>query len=204
MNITAPSLSAILVLASLIATSADAQTSLSDAFSACEASVVEGSDGPLRAIGKLIDENENGSRIRLDTPKGTLVAMFLPPTRPISACLLWGRNPELAVEFQDLWQDWVEWEEAAGASEVWFNSALEISGSIDLTDNSRAGYVVARCDTLENGLVLSSQPVVTNAMRQVLPEPDIKLEPTIIYQFSAMTALPGRCSAAVEAHKVQN
>jgi hypothetical protein len=204
MNITATSQSAIQILASLIATSVDAQTPLPDAFSACEASVVEGSDGPRRAIGKLIDEDENGSRIRLDTPKGTVVAMFLPPTRPISACLLWGRHPELAVEFQELWQDWVEGEEAADASDVWFNSALENSSNIDLTDNNHAGYVVARCNTLDSGLVLSSQPVVANSMRQVLPEPDIKLKPTMIYQFSAITALPGRCPVAVEAHKVQN
>lgn len=181
-----------------------AQTPLLDVFSACEASVMGGSDSPLQKIGTLIDENERRSRIRVDTPYGTVLAMFLPPTRQVSACLLWGRQPDFAVEFQDYWLDWVEWEEAAIASEIWFNNALETPGSVDLTDHSQPGYVVARCGVLENGLVLASQPAVANAMRQILPEPSHEREPVIHYQFSATTALPGRCSTAVKAKKAQN
>jgi hypothetical protein len=181
-----------------------AQTPLLDVFSACEASVMDGSDNPLQEIGTFIDETERGSRIRVDTPDGTVLAMFLPPTRQVSACLLWGRQLDLAVEFQDHWLDWVEWEEAATASEIWFENALETPGSVDLTDHSQSGYVVARCNSLENGLVLSSQPIISNAMRQILPDPSHEREPVIHYQFSVVTALPGRCSSAVETHKAQS
>lgn len=198
-KIPAATLTAMVFVPFLIATPLDAQTPLLDAFAACEASVMEGSDDPLRTIGTLIDENERSSRIRVDTPEGTVLAMFLPPNQQVSACLLWGQQPELAVEFQELWQDWVEWDEALIASEAWFNNALRIPGSVDLTDHTQPGHVVARCNSLENGLVLSSQPAVANAMRQVLPEPETKLEPVIHYQFSAIAALPGHCSAAVEA-----
>ena len=101
-------------------------------------------------------------------------------------------------------QDWVEWEEAADASQDWFKKALITSGSVDLTDPTQPGYVVARCGELEHGLVLSSQPVVANAVRQVLPKQEAPLEPVMNYQFSVVAALPGRCWAAVEAHKAKS
>ena len=185
----------------LVATPLAAQTPLSDVFAACEASVVEASDHHLREIGTLIDESDNGSRIRVDTPVGTVLAMFIPPTRIVSACLLWGRQPELEIEFQEQWQDWVEWEEAVVASETWFKDAMETPGSFDLTNHTQPGYVVARCGELEHGLVLSSQPAVANSVRQILPEPEAVRKPIIHYQFSAMAALPGQCSAAVQAQK---
>ena len=181
-----------------------AQTPLLDVFSACEASVMDGSDNRLLEIGTLIDEDERRSRIRVDTPEGTILAMFIPPTRVVSACLLWGRQPDLAVGFQEQWLDWVEWEEAAKISEIWFNSALEVTGSVDLTDHSQRGYVVARCDVLENGLVLANQPVVTSTKRRIWPNPSIERDPVIHYQFSAVAAVPGRCSSAVETHKTRN
>lgn len=127
--------------------------------------------------------------------------MFIPPTRIVSACLLWGRQPELEIEFQEQWQDWVEWEEAVVASETWFRDAMEIPGSFYLTDHTQPGYVVARCSELEHGLVLSNQPAVANSVRQILPEQEAVRKPIIHYQFSAMAALPGRCSAAVRAQK---
>ncbi|MCP9483936.1 hypothetical protein NNA36_18390 [Shimia sp. CNT1-13L.2] len=181
-----------------------AQTPLSTVFSACEASVVEGSDHRLREIGTLIDENTKGSKIHVDTPMGAVLAVFLSPSRTVSACLLWGRHTELEVEYQKQWQDWVEWEEAADVSEAWFKKAMITSGSVDLTDPTQPGFVVARCSELEHGLVLSSQPVVANAVRQVLPKQEAPLEPVVHYQFSAIAALPGRCWAAVEAHKAKS
>lgn len=188
----------------LVATPLAAQTPLLDAFTACEASVVEGSDYHLREIGTLIDESDRVSRIRVDTPLGTVLAMFLPPSRTVSACILWGRQPELAIEFQEKWLDWVEWEEAVVASEAWFNKAMQAPGSVDLTDHSSPGYVVARCDELEHGLVLSSQPAVANTMRQILPKLEAAREPVVHYQFIAQAAPPGRCSAAVEAKNDKN
>ncbi len=182
-----------------VATPLAAQTPLLDALAACEASVVEGSDYRLRKIGTLIDESDRGSRIRIDTPLGTLLAMYLPPSGTVSACVLWGRQPELEIEFQEKWQDWVEWEEAVAASDAWFNEAMEAPGSFDLTDHSLPGYVVARCEELEHGLVLSSQPAVANTIRQILPKQESTRAPVVHYQFSAQAALPGRCSAAVQA-----
>lgn len=175
----------------------EAQTTLLGAFKACENSVIDGSDAALRSIGKLIDEDERGSRIRLDTPHGTVVAMFIPPSRQVRACVLWGRDPQLAAEFATQWQDWVEWPEARNASQQWFRSAMGVRGSVDLTDNRQPGYVVARCDVLEHGLILASQPALANAWQQILPEPQTTQKPTIIFQFSAIGALPGRCKAAV-------
>lgn len=185
----------------LVAAPLAAQAPLSDVFAACEASVLEGSDHRLREIGSLIDESDRGSRIRVDTPVGTVLAMYVPPSRKVSACLLWGRKPELEIEFQEQWQDWVEWEEAVDASEIWFNDAIEIPDSFDLTDHTQPGYVVARCGELEHGLVLSSQPAVANSVRKILPEPETEQNLTIHYQFSAIAALPGRCSAAAQAQK---
>lgn len=185
----------------LVATPLAAQTPLSDVFAACEASVLEGSDHRLREIGILIDESDRGSRIRVDTPVGTVLAMFVPPSRIVSACLLWGRQPELEIEFQEQWQDWVEWEEAVEVSEIWFNDAIETPGSFDLTDQTHPGYVVARCGELEHGLVLSNQPAVANSVRQIPPKTETGQNPTIHYQFSAIAALPERCSAAVQAQK---
>lgn len=182
-----------------VATPLAAQTSLSVVFAACEASVLEGSDHRLREIGMLIDESDSGSRVRVDTPVGTVLAMFIPPTRIVSACLLWGRQPELEIEFQEQWQDWVEWEEAVVASEIWFKDAMEIPGSFDLTDHTQPGYVVARCGELAHGLVLSNQPADANSVRQILPEPEAERKPVIHYQFSAIAALPGRCAAAIQA-----
>ena len=190
-----------LALPVLVSTPLAAETSLSDVFASCQASVVEGSDHHLREIGTLIDESDKRSRIRVETPVGTVLAMFIPPTQIVSACLLWGRQPELEIEFQEQWQDWVEWEEAVVASETWFKDTMEIPGSFDLTDHTRPGYVVARCGELEHGLILSNQPVVANLWRQILPEPEPVRKPFIHYQFSAMAALPGRCSAAVQAQK---
>ena len=195
---------ALLLPTVLGATSLAAQTPLLEVFAACEESVVEGSDRRLREVGTLIDKSEKGSRIRVDTPKGTVLAMFLPPTRMVSACLLWGRHPKLAAEFQEHWVDWVEWEEAADASGVWLSNAMEIPGSVDLSDHSRPGYVVARCNVLEHGLVLASQPAVANVMRQVLPKLEPEREPVIHYQFSVTSALPGRCLAGVKAQKEKN
>lgn len=188
----------------VFATPLVAQTPLLDAFAACEASVVEGSDFRLREIGTLIDESDRVSRIRIDTPAGTVLAMYLPPTRIVSACLLWGREPELEIEFQELWQDWVEWEEAGVTSEAWFKEAVEIPGSYDLTDYTQPGYVVARCGELEHGLVLTSQPMIANTARIVLPKRGPEREPAVYYQFSAVAALPGRCLAAVEDRKSSN
>ena len=191
---------AVLVVAAPLA----AQTPLPDVFAACEASVVEGSDSRLREVGTLIDESDHRTRIRVDTPVGTVLAMYLPPTQIMSACLLWGRHPELEIEFQEQWQDWVEWEEAVVASEAWFKDAVEIPGSYDLTDHTQPGYVVARCKELEHGLVLTSQPMFANTVRMVLPKLGPNKGPVIHYQFSAVAALPGRCSAAVEVHKANN
>lgn len=185
----------------LFATPLAAQTPLSDIFAACEASVIDASDHRLRKIGTLIDENDRGSRTRVVTSAGTVLAMFIPPTQVVSACVLWGRHPELAIEFQKQWQNWVEWEEAAIASEAWFMNALETPGSVDLTDHTQPGYVVGRCNELEHGLLLSSQPAVANAIRQILPKLETERETVIYYQFSVVAALPGRCSAAVEAQK---
>ena len=205
MHLTSTVTTYLVVMAILLpAPAATAQTSLLSAFAACEASVIDGSDHHLRKIGALIDEDERGSRVRLDTPEGTVVAMYIPPARAVSACLLWGRHPELATEFQELWQDWVEWEEAAVASETWFQSALEAPGSVDLTDHALPGYVVVRCNALEHGMVLSSQPMVANTVRKVLPELDAEREPVVHYQFSAVAGLPGRCSAAVDALRDRN
>lgn len=200
----APAKAASLLVSFLFATQVQAQTPLLEVFAACEASVMQGDDDPLRRIGPIIDENKNRTRVRVDTPKGTLIAMFLPPTGPVSACILWGRHPELAEGFQEHWQDWVEWEEAAQASGNWFNSAMQTQGSVDLTDHSQPGYVVARCDHLENGVVLTSQPEITNIMRQILPELEPKKTPVIFYKFSAIAALPNRCAAAVKVHKFRN
>lgn len=192
---------ALLAFPALLSAPLAAETPLLDVFAACEASVVEGSDYRLREVGTLIDESERGSRLRVDTPAGTVLAMYIPPTRIVSACILWGRQPELEIEFQEQWQDWVEWEEAVIASEAWFKHAMATTGSYDLTDHSLPGYVVARCEELEHGLVLSSQPAVAGLVRQILPELEAKPDPVIHYQFSAQAALPGRCSAAIEAHE---
>ncbi len=181
-----------------------AQTPLQDVLAACEASVVEGSDSRLREVGTLIDKNDRRSRIRVDTPVGTVMALYVPPTGITTACLFWGRQPELEIEFQEQWLDWVEWEEAVVASEAWFSDAMENPGSYDLTDYTQPGYVVARCSELEHGLVLTSQPMVANVGRMLLPKLEPKREQVVHYQFSAVAALPGRCSAAVEAHKAQN
>ena len=181
-----------------------AETPLQDVFDACQASVIDGSESRLRDVGTLIDEDDRVSRIRVDTPVGTVMAMYVRPTGTVTACLLWGRHPELEIEFQDQWQDWVEWEEAATASEAWFSGALENPGSYDLTDATQPGFVVARCSEMEHGLVLASQPMIANVLRQVLPKLEPKREPIVHYQFSAVSALPGLCSAAVESHKAQN
>ena len=193
------------VLATFFATGTPliAGSTLLDAFAACEASVVEGSIDPLRKVGSFIDENEHRSRLRVDTPSGNLLAMFIPPSNVVTACILWGREPELAAEFHGLWQDWVEWEEVEVAAAYWFSSALEISGSTDLTDHTQPGYVIARCDNLDHGVVLSIQPAVANVVRQVLPQLENKSETSVHFQFSAIAALPGRCAAAIRAHDVQ-
>lgn len=188
-----------LIVPLLSTTAASSQTSLLDSYAACEASVMRGSDDPLRTIGSLIDEEKRGSRIQIDTPEGSLMAMFIPPSRGITACIFWGQDPELAKEFEGRWTDWVEWEEASSASKKWFKNAMKITGSVDLTDHAKPGYVIARCDSLEHGVVLSSQPAVANALRQVLPKPTTKIDPMLFYQFSVVTALPGRCAPAVNA-----
>ncbi|MBO9464354.1 hypothetical protein J7443_03855 [Tropicibacter sp. R15_0] len=146
-----------LLLPLLFATATNAQTTLLDAYSACETSVLSGADAALREIGLLLDEDERGSRLQIETPKGSLLAMFIPPNRGITACIFWGREPKLAIEFQDRWTDWVEWEEASSASDKWFENAMVVSGSVDLTDPSKPGHVVARCNSLKHCVVLSSQ-----------------------------------------------
>lgn len=197
-------LEALLMLAAALffaASGLRAETSLQEAFFACEASVEQGSDAPLRSVGSAIDEDNGTLRFRVETPEGTLVAMYLPPHRVVPACILWGGHPELEAEFDGLWQDWVEWEEAGPASQVWFEKSLNTSGSADLTDHSQPGFVVARCSSLENGIILTSQPSRANVARQILPTLEPEQEPSIFFQFSAMGALPGRCSAAVDRYQ---
>ncbi|MGH1415471.1 MAG: hypothetical protein ACRBB0_18430 [Pelagimonas sp.] len=179
---------------------ADAQTPLLEVYAACEASVMNKSDEPLGSIGALIDKDNSGSRRQIDTPVGAMMAMFISSRQGITACVLWGRHPELEVEFRDRWTDWVEWDEAISASESWFNSAMQAPDSVDLTEHAKPGHVVARCKSLEHGVVLSSQPAIGNVVRQVLPESKPKHQPVQFYQFSVITALPGRCAAAVNAH----
>lgn len=193
-----------LALPAFLAAPLAAQTPLLEVFAACEASVLEDSDYRLREVGSLIDESNLGSRIRVDTPLGTVLAMHIPSERNVSACLLWGREPNLEIEFQEQWQDWVEWEEAVVASEAWFKDAVKSPGNNDLTDHTQPGYVVARCSALEHGVVLASQPMVANTARMVLPKFEPIKERVVHYQFSVVSALPGRCSAAVEAHKANN
>ncbi len=178
-----------------------AEVSLHEAFSACEASVVQRSDAPLRSIGSVLDEDERRLRLRVETSEGSLMAMYLPLQRIVSSCILWGRHPDLQTEFTDIWQDWVEWEEASAASENWFEAAMNVPGSVDLTDHSQPGFVVARCNSLENGVVLASQPSLANVWRQVLPNLEPKQEPVAFFQFSVTEALPNRCRAAVEAQQ---
>ena len=130
------------------------------------------------------------------------MAMYLPPHGPVSACLLWGREPNLEVEFQSQWKDWVEWEEAIAASQIWFDNAMDIAGSVDLTNHALPGFVVAHCESGENGVVMTSEPKVTNVIPQILPptnEP--ALEPVVFFQFSACEANPERCNAALEAQQ---
>ena len=80
-----------LLVSLLFATATNAQTTLLDAYSACEASVVSGSDAALREIGLLLDETERGSRLQIETPKGSLVAMFIPPTEESQPAFFGGR-----------------------------------------------------------------------------------------------------------------
>ncbi len=178
-----------------------AEVSLHEALSACEASVVQRSDVSLRSIGSVLDEDERGLRLRVETSEGSLMAMYLPPQRIVSSCILWGRHPELESEFAEIWQDWVEWEEVSAASEIWLETAMNVPGSVDLTNHSQPGFVVARYNSLENGVILASQPSLANVWRQVLPNLEPKQEPIVFFQFSVTEALPNRCHAAVEAQQ---
>ncbi|WP_170573711.1 hypothetical protein [Ruegeria atlantica] len=180
---------------------ANADVSLNDAFAACEASVVQNTNAPLLGLGVVIDQNERQQRIRFDTDAGTLVAdIFPPPFDNVLGCILWGRHPQLEAEYANVWQDWVEWDEAEEAARDWHEESLAVAGSADLTDSQQPGFVVARCTEREHGIVLANQPVVTGAFRQALPTLDTPSSPGIFFQFSAMRALPGRCQAAVDAH----
>lgn len=176
-----------------------AETSLQEAFAACEATVAQQSDVPLQAIGSVIDEDERGARFRVDTPEGTVVAMHIPPHRMVSACILWGAHPDLEKDFAALWQDWVEWDEVEKASQIWFEKALRKSGSVDLTDYSKPGHVIARCGPSENEIVLASQPMLANTVRQIFPDLEPIKERATFFRFSVIEALKGRCSAAVRA-----
>lgn len=179
---------------------ADADVSLSDAFAACEASVVQNTNAPLLNLGTVIDQNERQQRIRLNTDNGILIAsVFPPPFDNVLGCILWGRNPVLEAEYANVWQDWVEWNEVEEAAQVWYDKSLAISGSVDLTNTQQPGFVIARCAVRENGIVLANQPSVAGAVRQVLPKRDPPSNPRMFFQFSVMRALPGRCQAAVDA-----
>lgn len=197
-------LSAGLSALSLVPSKTSAEVSLSEAFAACEASVVQSTNGPLLRLGEAIDQNERQQRIRLDTDAGTLVAtIFPPPFNNVLGCILWGGHPDFEAEFANEWQDWVEWEEAEGAARSWHQDRLAVSGSVDLTDTQQPGFVVARCAALENGIVLANQPAVTGVMRQILPDLDPPPSPNVFFQFSVMRALPGRCQAGVDARSDQ-
>ncbi|GIT93284.1 hypothetical protein JANAI61_37420 [Jannaschia sp. AI_61] len=196
--------SAGLAALTLLSSEAYADVSLSEVFHACEASVVQSTNAPLLSLGDVIDQNERQQRIRLDTEVGTLVAtIFPPPFDNVLGCILWGGHPDFEAEFANEWQDWVEWEEAERAARSWHQDRLAVSGSVDLTDNQQPGFVVARCDVLENGIVLANQPAVTGVMRQILPNLDPPPSPNVFFQFSVMRALPGRCQAAVDARSDQ-
>ncbi|MEB3422097.1 hypothetical protein ACFSDD_23840 [Salipiger marinus] len=201
---TALALSAGLLALSLLPSKANADISLNEVLDACEASVVQSTDAPLLRFGEVIDENERQQRIRLNTSVGTLVATIFPPLfNNVLGCILWGGHPDLKAEFANEWQDWVEWEEAEGAAKRWQEDRLKVPGSVDLTDNQQPGFVVARCDVLENGIVLANQPAVTGVIRQTTPNLDPPPSPNIFFQFSVMRALPGRCQAAVDARSDQ-
>lgn len=189
---------------SLAIDGAAAQTTVLQAFAACEASVLQNSDAPLKRIGSKIDETERQRRFRVDTADGTVVAAIFPSSdKPVRGCILWGRHPELATEFKTHWTDWVEWSEAEAQSRIWFRQAAAVEGSVDLTDHTQPGFVVARCDALRTGIVLTSQPSFTGMWRQVLPTVEPAAPPSMFFQFSVMQALSGRCAAAVEAHRTK-
>ncbi len=184
----------------LLPAKADADVSLSDAFAACEASVVQNTNAPLLNLGTVIDQNERGQRIRLNTDNGIIIAsVFPPPFDNVLGCILWGRNPVLEAKIANAWQDWVEWDEVEEAAQVWYEGSLAVPGSVDLTDTQQPGFVLARCDVRENGIVLANQPAVAGAVRQALPKLDPPLSPRVFFRFSVMRALPGRCQAAVDA-----
>ncbi|WP_136443969.1 hypothetical protein [Pacificoceanicola onchidii] len=185
---------------SFLPVQATAEVSLSAIFTACEASVVQNTPAPLLALGAVLDQNDRQQRIRLDTEAGTLLAtVFPPPSGAVRGCILWGSHPDLKAEFARDWQDWVTWDEAELAARTWHQEQLAAPGRVDLTDNARPGFVVARCDVLETGIVLANQPMVTGGIRQVLPALDPPPSPQTFFQFSVMRALPGRCQAAVTA-----
>lgn len=157
------------------------------------------SDAPLRAIGEVL-AHDKSLRVRVKTQKGNLVGQFTVPPKPVPFCALWGAHPDLKREFTERWRDWVSWKEASAASRRWFEDALQVPGSVDLTNHNQPGYVIARCDALENGVVLTSQPMQSGAFRQILPETEAPQvpDPEVFFRFSVVGALPGQCRAAVE------
>lgn len=186
-------LSAGLSAVSMLPAKANADVSLTEVFAACEASVVRSTNGPLLSLGEVINQNERQQRVRLDTEVGTLVAtIFPPPFDNVLGCILWGGHPDFEAEFADQWQDWVEWEEAEGTARSCHQDRLAVYGSVDLTDTQQPGFVVARCDILENGIVLVNQPAVTGVMRRIRPNLEPPPSPNVFFQFSVMRALPGR------------
>ncbi len=183
--------------APLIAT---ADVSLRDAFAACETSVVQNTNAAILELGEVIEQNGRGQRIRVDTVAGTLLADIFPTSDNVTGCILWGKHPDLEAEFANDWQDWAEWDEVKRTARAWYEDSLKIAGSADLTDAQQPGFVIARCNVREDGIVLAIQPVRTGVVRQVSPKLDPPPEPRVFFQFSVMRALLGRCQAAVDAH----
>lgn len=175
-----------------------AEVSLQQAFKACEKSVYDHTDAPLLKIGTVVSEIQKARQLRFATPHGSVIAVHTKIDRVGSHCVLWGRHPELEEKFAARWQDWVEWEEAEKPSESWFKGAMAVPGSVDLTNNSQPGYVVARCGALENGVVLASQPALAGVFRETLPNEEAPNVPRVFFQFSVIEALPQRCKAAVD------
>lgn len=156
------------------------------------------SELPLERVGTYLHRNERLTRFRIETEHGNLIAN-LHMRDPLSGCYLWGRHPELEAEYATQWANWVEWDEAEEQASEWFRKAIQVAGSVDLTNHAQPGFVIARCKALENGVVLTAQPAISGALRQILPKPDAPpAEQRVFFQFSVQRAVPGRCQAAVD------